>query len=120
NVFHEAEMSIVSQNLGNKKLDRAIQTFYISLIYAASISIIGLIVSNFIKEYMIHILGNFSSEEFFVILEIYKYEQFSLVFSALISVVSGFFIGFKRTKIVFWINITRVVILRLPVLYIMY
>ncbi len=120
NVFHEAEMSIVSQNLGNKKLDRAIKTFYISLIYAASVSIIGLIVSHFIKEYMIQILGDFSTEEIFVILEIYKYEQYSLVFSALISVISGFFIGFKRTRIVFWINITRVVILRLPVLYIMY
>ena len=69
---------------------------------------------------MLNILGNFDSEQRYVILELYKYEQFSLLFSALISVISGLFIGFKRTKVVFWINIIRVVILRLPVLWLMY
>ena len=120
NVFHETEMSVISQNIGYKRLDRSIKSFYVAITYAAVVSISGIIISWFIKDFMLNILGNFDSEQRYVILELYKYEQFSLLFSALISVISGLFIGFKRTKVVFWINIIRVVILRLPVLWLMY
>lgn len=120
NVFHETEMSVISINIGSKRLDRAIKSFYIAITYAAIVSVVGLIISWFMRIPMLGILGNFDDEQRYVILEIYNYEQFSLVFSALISAISGMFIGFKKTKVVFWINIIRVVILRLPVLWLMY
>ncbi|WP_025724464.1 MATE family efflux transporter [Acholeplasma granularum] len=120
NVFHETEMAVISQNIGYRRLDRAIKSFYIAITYAAVVSVVGLIISWFIKDSMLNLLGNFDSEQRYVILEIYNYEQFSLVFSALISAISGLFIGFKKTKVVFWINIIRVVFLRLPVLWLMY
>jgi len=120
NVFHETEMSVVAQNIGYKRLDRAIKAFYVAFTYAAVVSIAGLIISWFIRQPMLGLLGTFDNEQRHVILEIYNYEQFSLVFSALISAISGLFIGFKKTKVVFWINIIRVVFLRLPVLWVMY
>jgi len=120
NVFHETEMAVVSINIGSKRLDRAVKSFYIAITYAAIVSIVGLIISWFMRAPMLSVLGDFDNEQRHVILEIYNYEQFSLVFSALISAISGMFIGFKKTKVVFWINIIRVVILRLPVLWLMY
>lgn len=119
-VFHETEMSVVSQNLGVKNVNRALKAFYISITYAAIVSILGLVISYFALDFMISIIGNFNSEQIYIIKETYNFEQYSLVFSALISAMSGLFIGFKRTKIVFWINILRVVVLRLPVLWLMY
>lgn len=120
NVFHETEMSVVAQNIGKKRLNRAIKTFYVTISYAAIVSVVGLIISWFMRVPMLQFLGDFDAEQTYVILEIYNYEQFSLVFSALISAMSGFFIGFRKTKVVFWINIIRVVVLRLPVLWFMF
>ncbi|MBN3490744.1 hypothetical protein JV173_04365 [Acholeplasma equirhinis] len=120
NVFHETEMTIISQNLGVNKPKRAIKTFYITILYALIVSTIGLIICYINLDWIIKLLGNFSDEQVEVIKTTYNFEQYSLVYSALISAMSGLFIGFKRTKVVFWINIIRVIILRLPVLFLMY
>lgn len=120
NVFHETEMAVISQNLGIKRIDRAFKSFYISITYAAVVSVFGLVVSYYALDFMISLIGAFDSEQITVIKVTYDFEQYSLVYSALISSMSGLFIGFKRTKIVFWINILRVIVLRLPVLWLMY
>lgn len=119
-VLHDSEMSIVSQNLGQEKTNRAIKTYMISLLYALIITLTGLVVCHFLLDNILSILGDFTQEQLVVIKTIYKFEQFSLIFSAVISVVSGLFIGFKKTKVVFWINIMRVIIFRLPILWLMF
>lgn len=118
-VLHDSQISIVSQNLAVNQKTRAIKTFYISLIYALIIVIVGFITCYFMLDNILRLLGDFTEEQRFVIKTIYNFEQFSLIFSALITVCSGLFTGFKKTKIVFWINILRVIILRLPLIWLM-
>src|SRR5690606_18342523 len=63
NVFHETEMAIVSQNLGVNNQKRAIKSFYISLIYALVVSLIGFIICGLNLDFIINLLGNFDLEQ---------------------------------------------------------
>ncbi|HBY66246.1 MAG TPA: hypothetical protein DEG42_07775, partial [Acholeplasmataceae bacterium] len=54
-----------------------------------------------------------------MILDIYFWEKFSVLTSASIAVITGLFIGFKLTKIAFVLNVVRLFVFRLPVLWIM-
>ncbi len=123
NSFEESEMSIISQNIGNKRLDRALKTYGIALVYAASIALFGMIVAYFWQDWMI---GLFIRDEidfvekFNLTRQIYTFEQFSAITGAVIAATSGMFIAFKKTKVVFWINILRVIILRLPIIWFLY
>lgn len=119
-IFEESEASIVSQNLGNKKLKRAMKTYVVAHIYAFLIGLTGLlIVSNSID----FILPLFTSHEDPVfkqmILDIYKWEKFSVLTSSSIAVITGLFIGFRFTKVAFYINIIRLFVFRLPILFIL-
>lgn len=123
NTFEESEMSIIAQNIGNKNINRAIKAYVISLIYATSVATIGLIVAYFWQDWMITLFlrdGIDFAEKFELTKLIYAFEQFSSVTGAVIATTTGMFIAFKKTKIVFWINILRVIILRLPVIYFLY
>ncbi len=123
NVFEESEMSVISQNLGNKNTKRAIKTFFIALGYALVISVIGMIAATFWLDWMISVLlvgTHYTAENIDVIKSIYAWEQFSSISSAMIAVSTGLFIAFRRTKIVFLINFLRVFVLRLPVLWLLY
>ena len=119
-IFEESETSIVSQNLGNKSLPRAMKTYVISNLYALVIGGIGIFLVN---HYLDSILPLFttSTDPIFnqMIKDIYFWEKFSTLTSATIAVITGLFIGFKFTKISFFINIIRLFVFRLPVLWLL-
>jgi putative MATE family efflux protein len=118
-IFEESETSIVSQNLGNKKLNRAMHTYVISHLYALIIGCVGLILVNHYLDLFLPLFTK-STDPIFrqMIIDIYFWEKFSTLTSASIAVITGLFIGFKFTKISFFINIVRLFVFRLPVLWI--
>lgn len=116
-VFEESEASIVAQNLGNKKLKRAMKTYLIAHIYALAIGTIGLfIVSNSIESLLPLFTKNQNPMFKQMIIDIYFWEKFSVLTSSSIAVITGLFIGFRFTKIAFYINLLRLFVFRLPIL----
>jgi putative MATE family efflux protein len=119
-VFEESEASIVSQNLGNSQLKRAMKTYVIAHLYAFIIGLIGLlIVSNSISSLLPLFTKNQDPMFRQMIVDIYKWEKYSVLTSSSIAVITGLFIGFRFTKIAFYINLIRLFVFRLPVLLIL-
>ncbi len=119
-VFEEAETSIVSQNLGNKRLDRAMKTFVVSHIYAIIIAVIGLILVNQMMDTLLPLFTKNTDPIFInMIKDIYVWEKFSTLTSTSIAIITGLFIGFKFSKVALILNVTRLFVFRLPLLWIL-
>ncbi|CCV64085.1 MATE efflux family protein NorM [Alteracholeplasma palmae J233] len=125
-VFEESEVSIISQNLGNKNLSRAIKTFKISFIYLLVVSILGILILSFTYEGLIPLFSsNKAGEELTphqieMIKVMFKWEKYSLLTSPALGLITGLFVAFKKTQVTFILNIVRVFVFRLPVLYLFY
>ncbi len=119
-IFEESETSIISQNLGNKKLKRALNTYYLSHLFALVVGGLGLIVVSNLVDKIIPIFTTETDPLFYeMILNIYYWEKFSVLTSASIAVITGLFIGFKFTKVAFILNVARLFIFRLPLLWLL-
>ncbi len=119
-VFEESEASIVSQNLGNKKLKRAMKTYVVAHIYAFLIGLTGLLIVSNSIDFILPLFTSHEDPAFKqMILDIYKWEKFSVLTSSSIAVITGLFIGFRFTKVAFYINIIRLFVFRLPILFIL-
>lgn len=116
-MFEETEMSVVSQNLGNKRLDRAISTFKITMILTIGLGLVGLGLSYLTKDLIIDMFAS-TEQQKQMINQMYVWEQFSQVTSPTLGVISGLFLGFKKTKISMVLNLIRIFIFRLPVLWV--
>lgn len=119
-IFEESETSIVSQNLGNKNLSRAMKTYVVSHLYALLIGGLALVIVNYYLDLFLPLFTK-STDPIFrqMIIDIYFWEKFSTLTSASIAVITGLFIGFKFTKISLFINIVRLFVFRLPVLWLL-
>jgi len=119
-IFEESETSIISQNLGNRNLRRALKTYVISHIYAILIGGAALILVNHYLDVFLPLFTTNTDPIFRqMIIDIYFWEKFSTLTSASIAVITGVFIGFKFTKISFVINVIRLFVFRLPVLWLL-
>lgn len=119
-IFEESETSIISQNLGNKKLKRALNTYYLSHLFALVVGGLGLMVVSNLVDKIIPIFTTETDPLFYeMILNIYYWEKFSVLTSASIAVITGLFIGFKFTKVAFILNVARLFIFRLPLLWLL-
>ncbi len=119
-VFEESETSIVSQNLGNKRLDRAWKTFVVSHLYAIVIAVIGLVLINHYMDQLLPLFTRNTDQVFIdMVKDIYFWEKFSTLTSTSIAIITGLFIGFKYSKIALILNISRLFVFRLPLLWIL-
>jgi len=120
NVFEESETGIVSQNLGARKLKRAVDTGVLSLISSIAVAVIGTIGVVLSLDWMIPL---FVEEGDVVlramVLDIFWWEKFSIITSAAIAIISGFFIGFKLSKVSFFFNIIRIFAFRIPAMIVL-
>ncbi len=117
-IFEESEISIISQNLGNRNLKRALKTYVFSHLYALIVGGSALILVSNLMDSIIPLFTT-STDPYFrqMIIDIYFWEKFSVLTSASIAVITGVFIGFKYTKVAFILNVARLFIFRLPVLW---
>ena len=119
-IFEESETTVISQNLGQKNLKRAFQTYIASHIYAVVIGGSAMILVNHYLDLLLPLFTTNADPVFRqMIIDVYFWEKFSTLTSASIAVITGVFIGFKFTKMSFAINVIRLFIFRLPVLWLL-
>jgi Na+-driven multidrug efflux pump len=118
-VFEESETTIISQNLGQRHLKRALKTYAISHLYALIVGATLLFTVNYYFDLLLPIFTTNSDPLYMTMIkDIYFWEKFSTLTSSSIAVITGLFIGFKYTKVSFFINVIRLFLLRLPLLVI--
>lgn len=116
-VFEESETSVISQNLGQKQLKRAINTNKVAHICALIIASVGILFTTIYIEQLIPLFTNSEDPVYFnMIKNIYMYERWSSITSSAIAILAGLFIGFKFTKVSFVLNVTRLFLFRIPLL----
>jgi Na+-driven multidrug efflux pump len=123
NSFEEGTSTIISQNLGAKNFKRAIDTFKRSFIMATALGILGYMIIRFWCQDAIIGLCNQNAlaegaEEFLALIKsINRYDSLSILALAVNSATLGVLYGFGKTKMTMVLNISRVFVFRIPVLW---
>ncbi len=123
NSFEEGTSTIISQNLGAGNTKRAMKTFRYSFIMATSLGIIGYILIRFLLQDEIIGLYNQNelaegAEEFLALIKsIHRYDSLSILALAVNSAVLGVLYGYGKTKMTMILNISRVFLFRIPILW---
>lgn len=117
NGFQEGGSAIISQNLGAKKPERALEAFQymlgIDLLVAFVLVVISLVVLG-----PLSLLAASGDREFAgMIATVYRYEAIAVVPLALHSAVMGLLYGIGKTRLTLVMNFCRVFVFRVPVLY---
>lgn len=114
--FQSAESSLISNNLGNKNLKRAVRFFYLTLILTMSYVIVFFIITGIFKESIIATFAKGDAAFADQIHQIYRWERLDTVLNALNVSVLGLLYGFGKTKISMVLNTLRLFIYRIPIL----
>lgn len=122
NAFEETESTIISQNLGNRNLKRALECFFKGFILSTAIGVVAWIFIRFIFQDAL--IGLYSqdqdpakADEFMKYVKmIHNYDSWSIPSLAINAGVLGVLYGFGKTKITMFINIARAFVFRIPIL----
>jgi rhamnogalacturonyl hydrolase YesR/Na+-driven multidrug efflux pump len=124
----DSESAIISTNLGAKKTKRAIDTFYIGLVYALAIAVIGVVLISVFDtpitmffarkagdgiadpEQAAAAVSLYASH----ISQVFFYEKMGIITLAINDAVLGLLYGFGYTRLSMIINIARVFLFRIP------
>lgn len=123
NSFEEGASTIISQNIGAGNVKRAMDTFKYSFIMATCLGIVGYVLIRFVCQDAIIAMYNQNAmaegaEEFLALIKsINKYDSLSILALAVNSAVLGVLYGFGQTKLTMVLNISRVFVFRIPVLW---
>lgn len=123
NSFEEGTSTIISQNLGAKNQSRALKTFKYSFILATSLGVIGYVLIRFLLQDQIIGLYNQNESaegatEFLALIKsIHRYDSLSILALAVNASVLGVLYGYGQTKMTMALNISRVFLFRIPILW---
>lgn len=123
NSIEEGESTIISQNLGNRNLKRALGVFTRSFLIAVVLGLIGYVLIRFALQAQLIALFQLNSEaadsaQFGALVKsIHRYDSLSIPSLAISSAVLGLLYGFGQTKLSMVLNISRVFVFRIPVLW---
>lgn len=117
--IQDAEASIVSQNIGNNQLKRARSAFHRALILGTSFGLIGMTVILIFLDPIIALFSAGNVEFEVVIRQIIRYEALAIPLLGLTSSCTGYLYGLGMTKLTMGINLMRLIVYRIPVLYIL-
>ena len=123
NSFEEGTSTIISQNIGAGNIKRAIKTFSCSFALATALGIVGYILVRFVCQDAIINLYNQNTSatdtaEFLALIKsIHRYDSLSILALAVNAAVLGVLYGFGQTKTTMVLNISRVFVFRIPVLW---
>ena len=123
NSFEEGTSTIISQNLGAGNMKRALKTFTYSFIMASGLGIIGYILIRFLLQdqiiglYNQNELAEGAAEFLALIKSIHRYDSLSILALAVNAAVLGVLYGFGQTKMTMLLNISRVFLFRIPILW---
>ncbi|HHW79429.1 MAG TPA: hypothetical protein GX742_01355 [Acholeplasmataceae bacterium] len=132
NSTEEAEMTVISQNLGANQPKRAFKTVFVGSIYTLVITGVGVILITIFADPAVRFfISKPAIDATTEVWELYNmkvtmgkgllsYERFSMLTTAFIGVFLGGFYGFKLTRLSYIINIVRVFLFRIPILILLY
>lgn len=115
--FQEGETTVISQNLGNGNLHRALNIFYKVLFINVIFSIICFILTGIFQVPLVTIFAKGDKNFAQSIAKIYYYERLDTILIAINTSVMGLLYGFGKTKIALYLNILRLFVYRIPPLY---
>ena len=114
--FQEAESSLISNNLGNKNVKRAISFFYRTLLLTISYVVVFFILTGIFRLAIIGLFAKGNADFAHEIDQIYYWERLDTILIAVNTSVMGLLYGFGKTKISMILNIARLFVYRIPVL----
>lgn len=117
NGFQEGAASVISQNIGAGKFDRALQAFWSVLIYNM---IAGAAAYAIAMGFLQQISGMFSQNDLEfqrLIMKIFRFEAMGFIPLGINSAVMALLYGLGKTKISLLISMSRVFVFRVPVLW---
>lgn len=117
--FQEAESSLISQNLGNRNLARALGIFYRTLVINLIIAATFFSAMMLCKDRIILLFARGDAAFAAEINAIYTYECWDSVLISLNASVMGLLYGFGRTRISMILNVVRLFVYRIPPLFLL-
>ena len=117
--FQDAESSLVSQNLGNKNLARAMGIFYRTLIINFTVATVFFVLMLVFKDSIIFLFARGDTEFASEIDVIYTYECWDSVLLSINASVMGLLYGFGKTRISLILNLVRLFVYRIPPLFLL-
>lgn len=116
--FEEGLSTIVSQNLGNKSVSRAVSAFKKTLMVNLSIAVLGSVLMALSTDMIVARFAQGDPEFAHYIQVIFFYEKFAIIALSVNSSVLGILYGLGYTKVAMTLNIIRLFVFRIPSLYI--
>ncbi len=116
--FEEGLSTIVSQNLGNKSVSRAMSAFKKTLMVNLSIAVLGSVLMALSTDMIVARFAQGDPEFAHYIKVIFFYEKFAIIALSVNSSVLGILYGLGYTKVAMTLNIIRLFVFRIPSLYI--
>jgi putative MATE family efflux protein len=116
----DSESSIISQNLGNKNLKRAFKFVKVTFLIVVIVSIFSISILIMNQDFLINLFNFDNIENFALVKTMFKYEVYSILTCGIGEVCLGCLNGFRYTKASLYVNLARLFVFRLPVLYILY
>lgn len=117
--FQEAESSLISQNLGNQNLKRALGIFYRTLFINLGIASFFFAIMLTFKDSIIFMFAKGDAAFAEQINAIYTYECWDSVLVSINASVMGLLYGFGKTRISMVLNLIRLFVYRIPPLFIL-
>jgi Na+-driven multidrug efflux pump len=111
----------VSQNAGNNQVNRAMKAYPIALMFSGIVAVITIAYSFLFRDFIIGMLVNSeSSKEYIqIVIDLFRWEIFSKLTSAIVAITLGMFYGFRLTKVTLLMNIARLFVFRIPALWLL-
>ncbi|WP_195376969.1 MATE family efflux transporter [Anaerotruncus rubiinfantis] len=117
--FQDGSTSIISQNIGGGRLDRAMGAFKRLLVIEVTIGLIGCVLTLALLPMILRIFAGEDLVFAGLIGYIYRWEAFALAPTGIFSAVMALLYGFGYTRLAFLVNFSRLFIFRIPVLWLL-
>lgn len=119
-VPEEAVPTVIAQNIGNNQPQRAKRVYPIALAMGVSVGIITVLYAFIFKDQIIPLIVNKETTPEFIKIAVtlFRWEVFSKLNGAIISITLAMFYGYRHTKVAMVVNIARLFVFRIPVLWV--
>lgn len=117
--FQEAESPLISQNLGNKNVQRALGIFYKTLLINFLFAIFFFILTGIFKDPIINLFAKGNASFAGEIDKIYTYERLDTILISINTSVMGLLYGFGKTRVSMILNLMRLFVYRIPPLWLL-
>lgn len=118
-VWEEAVPTVVSQNMGNNQSERAKKVYPIALFYGITVGVLTVSYAFLLFNRIVPMIVNKDTTPEFIemVYRLFRWEVFSKLTGAIIAITLSMFYGFRHTKISMAMNIIRLFVFRIPVLW---